>query len=123
MAAGVPASSVRMEMLIAPVVRFAAMKTGNMFKLMAAKICDIGLFKLRRSECTTGWKGTESFASGRQIFFPAHFENQNNVFPGSISKVYRKIGRKKEDRMSSIPRKVKHTRRTQAMPRKKKVRT
>lgn len=46
MAVGMSASSVRMEMLIAPVARFAAMKTGNMFKLMAAKICDIGRVKL-----------------------------------------------------------------------------
>lgn len=40
------ASSVRIEMLIAPVARLAAMKTGNMFELMAAKICDIGRVKL-----------------------------------------------------------------------------
>lgn len=35
-----------MEMFTAPVARFATMKTGNMFELMAAKICDIGRFKL-----------------------------------------------------------------------------
>lgn len=47
MAVGVSASSVRMEMLTAPVARFATMKTGNIFKLIAAKICDIGHFKLQ----------------------------------------------------------------------------
>lgn len=56
MAVGVSASSVRMEMLIAPVARFAAMKTGNMFELIAVKICDIGRFKLAdkqaRKRCT-----------------------------------------------------------------------
>ena len=37
----VSASSVRMERLIAPVARFATMKTGNMLKLIADKICDL----------------------------------------------------------------------------------
>lgn len=46
MAVAVSASSVRMKMLTAPVARFAAMNTGNMFKLIAAKICDIGRWKL-----------------------------------------------------------------------------
>lgn len=46
-AVGVSASSVRMDMLTAPVARFATMKTGNRFKLIAAKICDTGRFKLQ----------------------------------------------------------------------------
>lgn len=56
-AVGVSASSVRMEMLIAPVARFAAMNTGNMLKLIAAKICDVGRLKLPDERAQEGAAG------------------------------------------------------------------
>lgn len=58
MAVGVSASSVRMNMLTAPVARFAAMNTGNMFKLIAAKICEIGCWKLPDERMGTIWGGS-----------------------------------------------------------------
>ena len=42
----VSASSVRIERLIAPVARFATMKTGNKLKFIADKICDLDGFEL-----------------------------------------------------------------------------
>lgn len=70
MAVGMSASSVRMEMLIAPVARFAAMKTGNMFKLMAAKICDIGRVKLpdKQAQDTCGRSLCRFRCAGRTRF-------------------------------------------------------
>lgn len=57
MAVGTSASSVRMKMLTAPVARFAAMNTGNMFKFIAARICDIGRCKLADKRAQDGVTG------------------------------------------------------------------
>lgn len=43
----VSASRVRIDMLMAPVARFAAMKTGNRLRLTAANISDLGGFRLQ----------------------------------------------------------------------------
>ncbi len=69
MAVGVPASSVRMEMLTAPVARFATMKTGNMFKLIAAKICDIGRFKLQGEPAQGQARAVKSIMPRQELVF------------------------------------------------------